>query len=76
MASSAHCGPLGGVDDPAAFVGTPEAQETFFYKVACTLSRRRQRFTLLPLEKLNRVRVGQLARDIGQDKAPESVSGA
>ncbi len=67
---------LWGVDDPAAFVGTPEAKETFFYEVAYTLYRRLQMFTSLPLEKLDRLRVEQLTRDIGRDKAPESKSGA
>ena len=58
-----------GVDDPAAFVGTAEAKERFFYEVAYTLYRRLQLFTALPLEKLDRLRVEKLTRHIGKDKA-------
>ena len=36
---------LAGEDDPAAFVGTPEAKERFFHRVALTLHRRLQLFT-------------------------------
>ncbi len=61
-----------GVDDPAAFVGTPEAKEAFFYQVAYVLYRRLQLFTSLPLEKLDRLRVEQLTRDIGRHKAPDA----
>ncbi len=62
-----------GVDDPAAFVGTEEAKERFFYEVAYTLYRRLQLFTALPLEKLDRLRVEQLTRDIGGEKASKKT---
>lgn len=54
-----------GVDDPAAFVGTAEDKERFFYNVALTLYRRLQLFTSLPLEKLDRLRVEKLVKEIG-----------
>ena len=65
-----------GVDDPAAFVGTPEARERFFFAVALTLYRRLQIFTSLPLEKLDRLKVEKLTRDIGLDRAGETGSAA
>jgi arsenate reductase (thioredoxin) len=58
-----------GVDDPAAFVGSPEAAERLFVAVALTLYRRLQLFTSLPLEKLGRLRVEKLVKDIGKDEA-------
>jgi len=64
-----------GVDDPAAFVGTADAQEAFFYQVAYALYRRLQMFTSLPLEKLDRLRVEKLTRDIGRDRPPDVASG-
>jgi arsenate reductase len=57
-----------GVEDPAAFVGTPEARERFFYNVALTLYRRIQIFTSLPLEQLDRLKLETLTRDIGRDR--------
>ena len=65
-----------GVDDPAAFVGSPEARERFFYTVALTLYRRLQIFTSLPLEQLDRLKVERLTRDIGRDRTPGSDSAA
>ncbi len=66
-----------GADDPAAFTGSPEATERFFYDVARILHRRVQLLTSLPLEKLSRLKVEKLTRDIGQDQAAqvEKVSG-
>ena len=55
-----------GVDDPAAFVGTPEAKERFFHNVALTLHRRLQLFSSLPLEQLDRLKLEQVTRDIGR----------
>jgi hypothetical protein len=55
-----------GVDDPAAFVGTPEAKERFFHNVALTHHRRLQLFTSLPLEQLDRLKLEQVTRDIGR----------
>ena len=59
-----------GVDDPAAFVGTPQAKERFFFDVALTLYRRLQIFTSLPLEKLDRLHLEKLVTEIGQSNAP------
>src|SRR6266849_2840826 len=58
-----------GADDPAAFAGSPEATERSFYDVARILHRRVQLLTSLPLEKLSRLKVEKLTRDIGQDDA-------
>ena len=60
-----------GVDDPAAFEGTASAKERFFYEVAMRLYRRMQLLVSLPLEKLSRLKVEMLTRDIGQDKSIE-----
>jgi arsenate reductase (thioredoxin) len=65
-----------GVDDPAAFVGTPEAKERFFYNVALTLYRRLQLFTALPLEQLDRLKVEKLTRDIGRADASQGDTAA
>jgi arsenate reductase len=64
-----------GVDDPAAFVGTPEAKERFFYNVALTLYSRLQIFTSLPLRQLDRLKLEQVTKDIGKDKFPRSDTG-
>jgi arsenate reductase len=61
-----------GVDDPAAFVGAPEARERFFYNVALTLYRRLQIFTSLPLRQLDRLRLEKLTKDIGKDRFGDS----
>jgi arsenate reductase (thioredoxin) len=58
-----------GVDDPASFVGTSETKERFFYSIALTLYRRLQIFTALPLEKLDRLRIERLTKEIGKDAA-------
>jgi arsenate reductase (thioredoxin) len=65
-----------GVDDPAAFVGTPEARKRFFYNVALTLYRRLQLFTALPLEQLDRLKVEKLTRDIGRAEPSEGDTAA
>jgi arsenate reductase len=54
-----------GVDDPAAFVGGAAEKEQFFARVAMTLHRRVQLFTSLPLEKLDRLRVEEMTRQLG-----------
>ena len=64
-----------GVEDPAAFVGTPESKERFFYNVALTLYRRLQIFTSLPLRQLDRLRLEQVTRDIGKDRFPSTAAG-
>jgi arsenate reductase len=65
-----------GVDDPAAFVGSPEARERFFYQAALVLYTRLQIFTSLPLEKLDRLKVEKMTRDIGQNRGPGKDSAA
>ena len=60
-----------GVDDPAHFQGSLAAKERFFYDVAFTLYRRLQLFTALPLEKLDRLKVERLTKEIGSDKTSE-----
>lgn len=65
-----------GVDDPAHFEGSPSARERFFYDVAFTLYRRLQLFTALPLEKLDRLRVERLTKEIGSDEGREAKKGA
>ena len=65
-----------GVDDPAAFVGSPEARERFFYQVALVLYTRLQIFTSLPLEQLDRLKVEKMARDIGQNRGSGKDSAA
>ena len=59
-----------GIDNPASFVGTPEAQFRFFHQVALSLYTRLQRFTSLPLEQLDRLKLETLTRDIGRAQAP------
>jgi len=59
-----------GVEDPAAFVGTPAARERFFHQVALTLYTRLQIFTSLPLEQLDRLKIEKLTRDIGRERGP------
>ncbi len=66
-----------GADDPAAFAGSPEATERFFYDVGRILHRRVLLLTSLPLEKLSRLKVEKLTRDIGKGDAAkvEKVTG-
>jgi len=61
-----------GLEDPAAFVGSPEARERHFHAIALQMHRRLQIFCALPLEKLDRFRTEQLVRGIGKD--PEGVA--
>ena len=65
-----------GVEDPAAFVGTPQARKRFFHQVALTLYTRIQIFTSLPLEQLDRLKIQTLTRDIGRDRFPKKDSAA
>src|SRR5216684_876029 len=57
------------VEDPAAFAGGPQGDGALFYNVARILHRRVQLLTSLPLEKLSRLKVEKLTRDIGKDRA-------
>jgi arsenate reductase len=65
-----------GVEDPTTFVGSDAARERFFHNVALILYRRLQIFTSLPLEKLNKLKVEKLTRDIGLDRVKPSNSAA
>ena len=60
-----------GVEDPAAFVGTPVERDRFFHRAALTLYRRLQIFTSLPLEQLDRLKLEKVTRDIGRDQVTE-----
>jgi arsenate reductase (thioredoxin) len=64
-----------GVDDPAAFEGSAAAKERFFYDVAMRLHRRVQLLVSLPIEKLSRLKVEKLTRDIGKDDDLHSARG-
>ncbi len=55
-----------GMDDPAAVEGTPGEQLRAFQETARILRRRLDLLANLPLEKLDRLRVEQSMRDIGQ----------
>ena len=61
-----------GLEDPAAFIGSPEARKRRFYEIALQAHRRLQIFCALPLEKLDRFRTEQLVKRIGTD--PEGVA--
>src|SRR5215470_5862557 len=65
-----------GVEDPATSTGNPEATERFFYDVARILYRRVQLLTSLPIEKLSRLKVEKLTRDIGEDRAVKVEEGS
>lgn len=65
-----------GVEDPAAFVGTPQAKERFFHQVALTLYTRLRIFTSLPLEQLDRLKLETITRSIGRDQYPQKDSAA
>jgi arsenate reductase len=55
-----------GVTDPAHFDGSAEDQLRLFKEVARVLARRIELFANLPLEKLDRLRLEELTREIGQ----------
>jgi protein-tyrosine-phosphatase len=61
-----------GMDDPAAVEGTPEEKLLAFKETARLLYRRLDLFCNLPLEKLDRLRLEQSVRQIGQ--APVTAS--
>src|SRR5215813_13816068 len=63
-----------GVDDPAAYEGSATAKERFFYQVAMRLYRRVQLLVSLPIEKLSRLKLEKLTRDIGKDKYVEGTA--
>jgi arsenate reductase len=51
--------------DPAAVEGTDEEKYRAFKNVAFQINRRLQRFTSLPLDKLDRVQIAAAAQEIG-----------
>lgn len=54
-----------GSPDPAVFEGSDEEKYNEFRKVALQISRRLELFCSLPLEKLDRLRLEKLTREIG-----------
>jgi protein-tyrosine-phosphatase len=64
-----------GSPDPAAFEGTDEEKFRFFKNVAQQIQRRIELFTSLPLEKLDKLRLAELTKDIGtKEKIETTVS--
>jgi arsenate reductase len=55
-----------GVEDPAAFQGTKDAQRQKFREVALMLRQRIERFLSLPLATLNRMAMQAILKEIGQ----------
>ncbi|MDD5262034.1 MAG: arsenate reductase ArsC [Methylacidiphilales bacterium] len=55
-----------GSPDPAAFEGSEKEQYELFRKVALQIQRRIELFTSLPLEKLDRLRLAEMTREIGE----------
>ena len=58
-----------GLPDPAAFEGPEEEQYALFKETGRVLARRIELFTNLPIEKLDRLRLEELTRGIG-DPSP------
>ncbi len=63
-----------GSEDPAAAEGTGEKVYEVFKRVSFQIRRRLELFTSLPLEKLDKLRLEQLTKDIGTSK--ETTAGA
>ena len=55
-----------GVEDPSTFEGTDEEKLREFGRVANILKRRIELFTSLPLDKLDRMKLGKTMKDIGK----------
>lgn len=55
-----------GIDDPAAVEGSDEEKMEAFRKAALRLQRRIELFCSLPLDKLDRLRLEKMTRDIGE----------
>lgn len=61
--------------DPAAFEGSDEEKYRFFKRVALQIQRRIELFCSLPIEKIDKLRMAELARDIGtREKFDTNVS--
>ena len=58
-----------GLPDPAAFAGPEAERYALFKETGRVLARRIELFTNLPIEKLDRLRLEELTREIG-DQAP------
>lgn len=54
-----------GSDDPAAFEGSEEDKERFFYQVAMQIKYRLELFLSLPLETLDKARLEEKTKEIG-----------
>ncbi len=61
-----------GLPDPADFDGPEEEQYVLFKDTGRVLARRIELFCNLPLEKLDRLRLEQLTREIGQNAPVEA----
>lgn len=61
-----------GLPDPADFDGPEEEQDALFKDTGRILARRIELFCNLPLEKLDRLRLEQLTREIGQSAPVEA----
>jgi len=61
-----------GMPDPAAMEGTPEEKLRAFKGAAVELNRRLELFCNLPFDKLDRLRLEQLTREIGGRQAVEA----
>ena len=55
-----------GVEDPAAFTGTAEAQQKKFHQVALLLRQRLEQFLRLPITTLDRTTMQAALKTIGQ----------
>ena len=59
-----------GASDPAAFVGSEEAQRRFFLRIYTELENRIKIFTSLPFDSLDRFALERRVREIGTIKMP------
>jgi arsenate reductase len=57
-----------GVEDPAAFTGTEEAQRRKFHQVALQLQRRIELFLRLPLDTIDPMTMQARLQEIGQEE--------
>ncbi len=63
-----------GVEDPAAFRGTPEQVRRFFHRIYLELESRIKIFTQLPFEELDRLSLQERVERIGKSSpAPDEV---
>ena len=60
-----------GAADPAAFVGSEDAQRRFFLRIYTELENRIKIFTSLPFDSLDRFALEQRVKEIGKVKLPE-----